>query len=113
MNKRERFAIFLEQLMAAPPATSRPEALELVKNTMNQVEDMHSGLPWSNFTERMHVYGFDPLYSWRDLDQDPCYWDDSVAKTHRIYLFHDGRIQIYRLPIANATATAILDKPGI
>lgn len=38
-SKEERFAEFLRRLAAAPPASSAREALALVSETLNQVED--------------------------------------------------------------------------
>lgn len=111
MQKWERFDVFLRELAAAPPAFSRESALNLVKQIMNKVEDEYSNLPWSNFASRMHVYGFEPEFNWKDLDKDPCHWTDAQAKKHRIALYHNGRIQIFSL--LQDSDTTILDKNGI
>jgi hypothetical protein len=107
-SKRERFAIFLESLKLASPADSRERALALMKETMDRVEDEFSGTDRTNYSERMHVW--DWRFEWRDMESDPCYWDDSVARTHRTQIYHSGRIVITNLKIA--PASVVLDKPG-
>lgn len=109
MQKRERMRIFFERLKAAEPATSRDDALALMKRIMDQVEDEFSGLPWSNFGQRMHIYGFEPLYNWQNLEGNPCWWDDAQSRVHRTELYNDGRIVIKRL---SGTSELMLDKPG-
>jgi len=109
MQKNERFSIFINRLRSADPARSRDEALALMKQIMNEVEDEFSGLPRSNFADRMHIYGFDPFYGWQDLDQNPCWWDDSIAKIHRTEIYNDGRIVITR---TRGQIGPVIDKSG-
>lgn len=109
MQKRERMRIFFERLENAEPAKSRQEALDLMRRIMDQVEDEFSGLPWSNFGQRMHIYGFDRLYNWQNLDGNPCWWDDANSRVHRTELYNDGRIVIKRV---NGVPAVMVDKPG-
>lgn len=105
-TKSERFAIFIRKLTEAPPAGSRDTALALLQRVMDAVEDEHSGKDKTNYTERMHIWGWE--FNWRDLSSDPCYWDDSVAKKHRTQIYYNGRIVITDLK----SAVVVLDKPG-
>lgn len=45
-SKAERFQEFLKRLSAAPPADSGSEALTLLRDTLNEVEDQLSGIPY-------------------------------------------------------------------
>jgi hypothetical protein len=105
--KSSRFAEFIEQLASQRPATSREDAVSLMTRVMNAVEDRH-GLTRGDYTHRMNVF---PLnLGWRNLDADPCYWDDSVTGTHRTQVFNNGRIVITRL---KKPVDEVLDKPGV
>jgi hypothetical protein len=46
LSKQERFRIFLERLEAASAAGSADEALVLIHNILNAVEDEFSGVPY-------------------------------------------------------------------
>jgi hypothetical protein len=110
MKRADRFTIFLSRLEKARPAQGREDALALMSQIMDEVEDELSGLDRSNYGERMHVYGFQREFGWKDMDGDPCYWDDSVRATHRTHLYHDGRILITAIKKMHVV---VLDKPGI
>jgi hypothetical protein len=43
MEKSERFRLFIRALKSAPRASSTAEALELIRSTLNRIEDEHSG----------------------------------------------------------------------
>jgi hypothetical protein len=107
-TKKERFAIFLERLKAASPVSSRECALELMTEIIDRVEDEFSVTVRSDFSERMHVWRWE--FQWKDLDSDPCYWDDSANRTHRVIIYHSGRIIIKNLKVF--PTTVILDKLG-
>jgi len=77
-----------------------------MKEAMNFIEDSH-GLDPTNYALRMNVFGLD--IGWRDLDKDPCYWDDAQTKTHRTKVYNNGRIVILRIKGAEEL---IIDKPG-
>lgn len=95
-------------LQEAPRVGSREDVLSLFKQTMNQVEDEHSGTDRTDYSERMHVWNWE--FEWRDLDSDPCYWDDSAARTHRTQIFHSGRFVITNLK--SSPAAVVIDKPA-
>jgi hypothetical protein len=107
MSKRQRFAIFIARLKDAPAVDSRESALELMKHVMDKVEDEHSGTGRTDFSERMHVWGWG--FQWTDLDKDPCCWDDTAGKVHRMQIFNNGRIVITNL---KSSGSVVLDKPG-
>lgn len=107
VDKGTRFREFIERVAAAPPAASREAALQLLKSVMDAVEMQHVGAE-APFEHKMHVYGWE--YEWRDLDSDPCYWDDNWSKKHRTFLYHNGRIVISRM---RAPHKEILVKPGL
>lgn len=105
-NKSVRFAAFIIQLNASAPASSREDAVALMKRVMKAVEDSY-GLPPDNFDQRMNVFSLDAGMGWMDLDSDPCYWDDSFSKTHRTKVYSSGRIVITRL---KEPCEVVLDK---
>lgn len=107
VNKEKRFGEFIERVAAAPPAASREEALQLLKSVMDAVENEHVGAD-APFDHKMHVYGWE--FQWRNLDSDPCHWDDSWSKKHRTHLYHSGRIVIRRM---RAPLKDVLVKPGL
>src|ERR1700744_4806290 len=94
--KKIRFAEFVARVAAHRPRPSnRDEALNLMKRVMDEIED-GVGLPRDNFVERMHIFGWG--FNWKDLDKNPCWWDDAVTGTHRTFIYEDGRIRIIRRP---------------
>lgn len=107
MTKTQRFELFLARLTSGPPAQSRQDALDLMSRLMNEIEDEHSGVGRGDFDKRMRVWGWE--FNWKDLQSDPCYWDDSFRSTHRTQIYHSGRIVISRLKHDRAV---ILDKQG-
>lgn len=86
--KAQRFKEFIIRLRAAPAAVNREDALSL--------------------NNKMHVYGWE--FEWKDLDANPCYWDDSWAKVHRTQIYDSGRIVITKL---REPGGLVLDKPGV
>lgn len=110
MVKGERLKIILERLQVANPGHDRESANQLIKEIVNAVEDEFSGLP-SNIgvpNDRMYFYSLF-IEEWQDLDEDPCYID--LNGKHRVYLFHNGSIKIYR--IIEQPAIEVFSKNGI
>jgi hypothetical protein len=104
-TRAARIEVFLERLRAAPPASSRDDALALMKATMDSVERELVGAnapPGS----KMHVYGWE--YDW-NTDRDPWYWDDDRFKVHRTEIYKSGRIVITNM---RSSSIVVLDKPG-
>ena len=96
MTKQERFKIFITNLNNAPSVSTRDAALTLLKNIMNEVENKYSGVAIDDYSERMHVFSFS-AGGWMNLDDDPCYWDDSISKKHRLKIYNSGRIVILQI----------------
>jgi hypothetical protein len=105
-KKSLRFTEFVELLRNERAAVDRDDALSLMTKTMNAVEDSHGFAP-NDFTDRMHVFSWE--FGWKDLDGDPCYWDDAFSGKHRTKIFRNGRILIER---RHEPKSAVLDKPG-
>lgn len=105
--KAQRFNEFIIRLRAAPAAINREDALALMKRLMQETEDELVGAdaPYNN---KMHAYGWE--FEWKDLDANPCYWDDSWAKVHRTQIYDNGRIVITKL---REPGGLVLDKPGV
>ncbi|MBB5360538.1 hypothetical protein HDE76_003782 [Rhodanobacter sp. ANJX3] len=97
LRKPERMKLFFERLKQAPRPTSRQDAINLIKRTLDEIEDQHSGLPRSNYDGRMHFWPISTDFGWMNIQSDPCYWDDSVVKRHRTYIFNNGRIVIFSI----------------
>ena len=66
-------------------------------------------LPVKNYVDRMNVFSLDAGLGWMSLGADPCYWVDSLAKTHRTEIYHSGRIVITRI---KSPIRLVLDKVG-
>lgn len=75
-----------------------------MKEVMNELEDGFENVP---AYARMQVFSFD--CDWRDLEKNPCYWDDHASNRHRVYIYDDGRIVIKKLPTLREV---VIDKPG-
>ncbi|MGF6877252.1 DUF6685 family protein [Paraburkholderia sp. MM5477-R1] len=107
-SKRERLAEFVRRLRDERPASSREDALALMKAVVNSVEDQFSGKPATDYRERMHVFGFE--CDWKDLKSDPCYWDDFASGLHRTSIFHSGKIVITH---RGRPDVPVLEKKGV
>lgn len=109
--KPVRLKLFIEKLRDHPPVTNREDALSLMVRLMAEAEDYYQ-LPPNDYSIRMGVFRPNQSYDngWKDLDSDPCYWDDSVSKTHRTLVYNSGRIVIKK--IKENPAIVVLDKPG-
>lgn len=94
-TKQERLQIFIERLKSSKAENTRDKALDLLKVTMQRVEDEFSGAGKNDYGLRMNVFGWDQ--GWCNLDKDPCYWDDANTKTHRTEIYNNGRIVITRV----------------
>lgn len=104
--KSQRFAVFIKELLAARNPINRQDAVDLMQQVMKAVED-HYGLP-NDYDRRMHVFSLDANLGWKDLDKDPCYWDDAFSKTHRTEVYNSGRIVITRV---KPPSHLVLSKP--
>ena len=105
-SKSIRFEKFIAQLRTADPVSNRDEALALMMQVMNSVED-HYKLPKGDYIVRMHVFPFH--LGWQELGSNPCYWDDHPPSKHRVLLYDDGRIVIRQI---HEPEHILLDKSG-
>ena len=95
MDRLCRFALFIAELNTAPPAHDRVSARSLLAETLNRIEDTHSGVP------------FDPP-NWMKDDRIYPPQDDSerasarpgavlfVTKAQNIWFADNGAIRIER-----------------
>lgn len=97
-TKQERFRIFLNQLAAAPEATSQEEALGLLVETLNHVEDMHSGAPYAPDEHlsdgRMYPPQADAV---RTVKGRPD-WVRYRSRGHNTWITSEGAIRITTVP---------------
>ena len=58
LSKEQRLKLFFERLSEAPVATSAEEAFQLLAETLNRIEDAHSGVPFdpSNWQSDGRLY---------------------------------------------------------
>ena len=110
MDRKQRFALFLAALDDAPAAHDRASARALLAETLNRIEDAHSGVP------------FDPANWMTDGRMYPPLDDNKKlsplsgtavfhTKGHRVWLGDNGaiRFEIRRGP---GKGHIDLDKPG-
>ena len=110
MNRSQRFALFLAALEAAPSARDRVSARLLLAETMNRIEEAHSGVPYD--PENWMTDG--RMYPPQD-DQEKV---SPIAGTsmffslkHRIWIGANGAVRIERRLPPNPGFVE-LDKPG-
>lgn len=94
-SKRERFAEFLARLSIAPPARTAHEAYCLLGDTLNQVEDELTDIPFvpENWQTDGRMY---PPQA--DAARDVPGRDDLVryrSKAHSTYIRDNGAIEIH------------------
>lgn len=107
---QERLQEYYRRLSDHPPVSSAPEALMLVINLLNEVEDELSGLPRidpppspSQPDGRMYP----PLQDYIEYNPDGSIW--ARSKAHNIKISADGSIQI----LNRRSQQIELEKPGV
>jgi len=112
LDRLRRFAIFLERLSASPPASSHDEALRLLSDMLDAVEDEFSGV--SNDPARYRDDG--RLYPpQRDSRRTVPQREDLVryrSRLHNTFIRTNGAILIETIPKDGTVPTCCLDKPG-
>ena len=107
MQKKERFTIFLERMKAAPPAESAKEALTLLVEVLNAVEDEFSGVPYNpslwQTDGRMYPPQSDNL---RSVPGRPTVRRYRHVR-HNTFIAENGAVRIQTLD-----GDVLLDKPG-
>ena len=102
----------MEELSAAPPARDDEEAYRLLCDTLNKIEDMHSGVEFniSNYTNDGRMYP--PL---KDSRRKVSGRNDVIRyrnKGHNTYISSSGAIKIYLIE-KGSDSKCILDKAGL
>lgn len=108
MTKEARLAEFVQRMEAAPPAGSADEAMTLLSNTLNEVEDELTDIPfdpdrWMN-DGRMYPPQAD---SAREVDGRADLTRYRSVR-HNTWIRTNGAIRIEELQ----TRAVLLDKPG-
>lgn len=111
MDRSQRFALFLAELKTAPPAQDRAAARALVAETMNRIEDAHSGVPFDP-AQWMNDGRLYPPHD--DYEQASPVVDAALFHSlgHRIWFGDNGAIRIEVRKGAH-TGRVELDKPGV
>lgn len=109
MERGERFALFVQEMEEAAPAASFEEARQLLEARLNQIEDAHSGVPYSP-------------ENWRDDGRMYPPQDDSERQSplagvrvfrtrgHRVWIAANGAIRI--TTAGTLQERIVLDKAG-
>ena len=88
------FSVFLTKLQQHPVPTNRDEAFQAIKTCWSE-----SMLAYGASTEWLHAYLATTMTEecgWRNLDADPCYWDNQYRQSIRIYVHRNGTIIMQR-----------------
>ena len=110
MDRSQRFALFLAALKEAPTAHDRASARTLLANTLNRIEEAHSGVPYD--PEKWMTDG--RMYPPRDDLEQPCPLAGAVlfhSLGHAIWFAANGAIRIEGRRGSNK-GRVDLDKPG-
>ena len=110
MHRSQRFALFLTALEGAPPAHDRASAHRLLAETLNRIEDAHSGVvndPDNWITDER-------LYPPQEDQEQPSPIPGATlfySRGHNIWIGDNGavRFEVRRRPHSGRIE---LDKPG-
>lgn len=112
MNRTQRFREFLDRLGNAPAASSSKEALNVLAEKLNAVEDEYSGVIYdpSKYQSDGRLYPPQPD-SCRSVDGRP---DLKRYRSlgHNTFIKTNGAILIQSIPEANVNPIVHLSKPG-
>ena len=107
MNKYERFQEFIGRLGEAGPAWSDSEALELLSDTLNQVEDEFSNIPYTPSQWMNDGRMYPPLPDNKRATENPLV-SRYRSKQHNSYIGTNGAIKIMDIK----SKLVIFDKAG-
>jgi hypothetical protein len=106
-SKTERFTEFTRRLSAAPPASTAEEALSLLADTLNAVEDEFSGVPYDPEKWQSDGRMYPPQAdSERKVPGRP-ELRRYRSRSHNTIIGDDGSIEIKTLD-----GTTVVNKPG-
>lgn len=94
-TSERRFYALLKAVESEPSCSSRQEAHDMLLRHWIAVSEKY-GLP-GPLIRKMHARGLRPEHGWRDLDQNPCYWESRTTPGVRIYLHDNGQIVMQRI----------------
>ena len=108
MPKHLRFAEFIRQLQALPRPSDHAEARRQIGETLNKVEDEHSGVPFdpAHWRTDGRMYPFEED-SATDVDGFP----DVTAyrsRGHETFIAKNGAFEIHDL----SSGEVVIEKPG-
>jgi hypothetical protein len=106
-SKKQRIRIFIERLEAAPKATSAEEALVLLGNVLNGVEDESSGVPFNPSLWESDGRMYPPQEGSRRQIQGTAFLWQYRSVGHQTFIGENGSIRIETL-----NGKMLLDKPG-
>jgi hypothetical protein len=110
MDRTERFALFVAALDAAQPESSGESARKLLDETMNQIENAHSGAPFNPDAWMVDGRMYPPQDD-SERKSDIPGAQMFVSRRHRIYFGESGAIRITGR-YASDRGNIILDKAG-
>lgn len=107
LSKSERFAEFLRRLEQAPPARSHDEAFKLLRDTLNQVEDELTDIPFQPDLWQTDGRMYPPE---EDNAREVEGREDVIRyrhKAHNTFIRDNGAIEI-----RDVSGTVLFAKPG-
>lgn len=105
LSKKERLEIFRQRLNAAQAARSADEALLLLRNTLNEVEDEFSGVVYNPELWESDDRMYPPHEDNRRYQEGPCRRYRSVK--HHTFVGENGALRIVTLD-----GDVLVDKAG-
>lgn len=88
------FAVYVRKLEHQPAPTNREEAFKLI--TTYWRETMLEYGASAEWAREYDAAGMTEKDGWKNLDADPCYWDNHYKQRIRIYVHRNGTIVIQR-----------------
>lgn len=88
------FAVYVRKLEAQPIPTDRETASQLIHSFWRETM-MEYGAS-EKWAREFDATGMTEKDGWKNLDADPCYWDNQYQKKIRIYVHNNGTIIMQR-----------------